>query len=344
MPGPAVPPTVKIPVAPTGLVANQVGERVLLRWTVERQHTDGTRMEHWPRLEVYRAFLADATKLQETFVAEARVAYVLPEPLVESFLRNGIVVFPDALGAGRLKEQAGRTAVYGVKAVNDRGQDVGFAGLATVRVYPVATPIDRVETRVTEKAIELRWGPPLATTSGTPLEAIAGYQVYRSETGEEGSYALRGAAPAALYEDSDFRFGVRYFYRIRTLAQFGVDTVESESSVTAEVEARDLFPPPVPQNLIVIAGPERVDLTWDASDAPDLAGYFVYRSEQPAGSDTRLNVVHQRLNAQPLRVQSYADTTARAGVRYYYAVTAVDADGNESPFSQEAAVTVLGPE
>jgi len=49
VPGPPVPPTTKIPAVPTELTASQVGERVLLRWTLPRLNTDGTRIEGWPQ-------------------------------------------------------------------------------------------------------------------------------------------------------------------------------------------------------------------------------------------------------------------------------------------------------
>lgn len=334
--GPPVPPTAKIPVAPTGLAANQVGERVVLRWTVGRLYTDGTRMEGWPQLEIYRAFLAEAPD-EDKFAAEAKVVYVLPERVVESFRRNDIVVFPDVLGAAALGQQAGRTAVYAVKAVNAKRQDAGFSNLATVRLYPVAAPLERIETRVTERALELRWAAPQRTTGDTLLEAIAGYQVYRSEAGPEGPFALRGTAPTTVYEDTDFQFGKKYWYRIRTLAQFGADTVESDNSVGVEVDARDVFPPPAPAHVIIIAGAERADLTWDASPAADLAGYHVYRSREPGRG-------YERLTQELLRAQSFADTGLGAGTTFYYVVTAVDAEGNESPNSEEVSAAVLPPE
>ena len=334
--GPPVPPTAKIPVVPTGLAANQVGERVVLRWTVGRLYTDGTRMEGWPRLEIYRAFLAEAPD-EEKFAAAAKVVYVLPERVVESFRRNDIVIFPDPLGAAALGQQAGRTAVYAVKAVNAKRQDAGFSNLAAVRLYPVAAPIGRIETRVTERALELRWAAPQRTTSSTPLEAIAGYQIYRSEASAEGPFALRGTAPTTVYEDTDFQFGRKYWYRIRTLAQFGADTVESDNSAAAEVDARDVFPPPAPAHVIIIAGAGRADLTWDASPAADLVGYHIYRSREPGRG-------YERLTKELLRAQSFADTGLPAGVTFYYVVTAVDAEGNESPHSEEVSATPLPPE
>jgi len=337
VPGAPVPPTPKIPPAPSELTARQAGERVLLRWTLLRLHTDGTRLDGPPKMEVLRLFVADGIPNEEAFSAEAKVAYALPPRVVGSFLHTDIVAFPDLLGPSLLREQAGRTAVYAVRAVNEKGQSVGLSNLVGVRVYPVPTPVAVIATRVTERAIELRWDAPTRTTSGTPVEAIAGYQIYRSETGAPGSFALHGTAGTTHYEDTQFRFGQNYFYAVRTLAQYGTDTVESESSVAVEVAAKDLFPPPVPANLIVVAGAGRIDLTWDASVAPDLAGYFVYRSLESGKG-------YERLTPQALRVLSFADTTATAGTRYYYVVTAVDAEGNESQFSEEVSATPLPPE
>jgi predicted small lipoprotein YifL len=332
VPGPPVPPTAKIPEAPSDLVARQAGERMLLRWTLPQRHTDGTRLDGPPKMEVLRAFVAADMPDEEAFLTEARVAYALPPTVVKSFLHTDIVAFPDLLGPNLLREHSGRTAVYAVRAVNEKGQFVGLSNLVSVRVYPAAAPVPVIATRVTERAIELRWDAPTRTSSGTPIEAIAGYQVYRSETGEPGSFALHGTSATSHYEDMQFRFGQKYFYAVRTLAQYGADTVESESSAVAEVTARDLFPPPAPANLIVVAGAARVDLTWDASEAADLAGYFVYRSAEPGKG-------YERMTPQALRVLSFADTTTTAGTWYYYVVTAVDAEGNESPFSIEVSAT-----
>lgn len=336
VPGPPVPPTAKIPAVPTELTVSQAGERVVLRWRLPRLHTDGTRIEGWPRLEVHRAFLSDPTQPEDRFAEQARIVYTIPEQVVDTFLHDGVMVFPDVVGAAVLKQEAGRVAVYGVKAVNAKGQDAGFSNLAAVRVYPVPAPIARIEARVRADGIELRWTPPSRTTSGTAVEAIAGYQVYRSDSGEEGSFILHGTAAVALYEDAQFDFGRRYFYRVRTLGQFGADTVESESSTAVDVLARDVFPPPAPANLIAVAGSARVELTWDASLAGDLAGYFLYRSRQSGAG-------YERLTRHALRAQSFSDTQVEPGVGHYYVVTAVDREGNESGFSEEAAATPLPP-
>ena len=331
-----MPPIPKIPQAPSGLTARQVGERVQLRWTLPRLNTDGTRLEGPPKIEILRAFVTGGLPSPDAFAAEAKVVYSLPRQVVSSFLQGDIVAIPDVLNPGLLREQSGRTAVYAVRATSEKGESAGMSNLVGQTVYPVAVPIVLIRTRVTERAIELRWEAPTRTTSGTPLEAIAGYQVYRSDTGGPGSFVLHGTAATAVYEDTQFRFGQKYYYFVRTLAQYGADTVESDSSATVDVFPRDLFPPPTPASLIVVAGAGRVDLTWDASPAPDLAGYFVYRSPESGKG-------YQRVTPEALRVLSFVDTNVKAGTRYYYVVTAVDAEGNESVFSQEVAAAPLPP-
>ncbi len=64
----------------------------------------------------------------------------------------------------------------------------------------------------------------------------------------------------------------------------------------------------------------------------DLAGYNVFRwveGGQP-----------QKLNTQLIQVPSYRDETIEPGKKYFYAVSAVDLRGNESPRSAEASETV----
>jgi len=318
-------------------VAEQRGEGVVLRWSLPVLNTDGTRIDKPQRVEVFRWFTDNLERVEENFVTQVQPAYLIPERLLATFVREARVEFTDPLGPEVLRQQAGRYAVYAVKALNPKDQHAGFSNLVVVRLYPVPAPIAQLAAQVTEHAIELRWAAPEQTTSGTPLEAIAGFHIFRSTTGEADSFVLIGTAPTASYADANFQFGQTYFYRVRTVAQFGVDTIESADSVVVSVTPRDVFPPPAPTRLVAIASPARVDLTWDASPAADLAGYYVYRSEQAGGGYLRLTpALHL--------AQSFTDTGVELGKTYYYVVTAVDTEGNESPPSEPATATLQSPQ
>ena len=68
-----------------------------------------------------------------------------------------------------------------------------------------------------------------------------------------------------------------------------------------------------------------IRLTWEAGPEPDLSHYNVYGSREPlARADQALLV------ASPTYTE-FTDWGLRPGARYYYAVTAVDRHGNESP-------------
>jgi chitodextrinase len=75
----------------------------------------------------------------------------------------------------------------------------------------------------------------------------------------------------------------------------------------------------------------RATLEWQASAASDIAGYRVYYG---TGSGSYLQARGQGVwvTATTLTVDGLQSAT-----RYYFAVTAVDMMGNESPYSAEAS-------
>lgn len=74
------------------------------------------------------------------------------------------------------------------------------------------------------------------------------------------------------------------------------------------------------------------DLKWKAS-ASRVVGYNVYRSDKSQGPYTKLN-------SAVVPTTSYTDMTVQAGHTYFYLVTAVDAQGHESAFSNQIKAVV----
>jgi len=67
-----------------------------------------------------------------------------------------------------------------------------------------------------------------------------------------------------------------------------------------------------------------------------VAGYYVYRAENPGGP-------YKKLNSSPIRETTYRDSPLQAGRTYLYQVTAVDAKGQESAFSNQVRAIVPSP-
>jgi len=77
-----------------------------------------------------------------------------------------------------------------------------------------------------------------------------------------------------------------------------------------------------------------VNLSWNPS-ASTVDGYRVYRSTTSGSGFSPLTSVVSEL--------SFADDTVVSGDTYYYVVTAVDAQGDESPHSNQASAVIPTP-
>jgi fibronectin type 3 domain-containing protein len=77
----------------------------------------------------------------------------------------------------------------------------------------------------------------------------------------------------------------------------------------------------------------QVSLSWTASISPGIAGYNAYRSTSSGGPYTKLN-------SSLISNTNYADQTVQSGFTYYYVTTAVNSQGQESVYSNEASATV----
>jgi Concanavalin A-like lectin/glucanases superfamily len=75
-----------------------------------------------------------------------------------------------------------------------------------------------------------------------------------------------------------------------------------------------------------------VGLSWTASTS-QVVGYNAYRSTTSNGTYTKLNSVL-------VTSTTYSDQNVQSGLSYYYVTTAVDSQGNESVYSNQAVATV----
>lgn len=76
-----------------------------------------------------------------------------------------------------------------------------------------------------------------------------------------------------------------------------------------------------------------VSLSWKASTSSGVVGYYVYRGTTSGGPYTKLD-------SSPIAGTSYSDSSVSSG-EYYYVVAAINLDGTESGYSNQAAVSVL---
>ena len=229
-----------------------------------------------------------------------------------------------APGAAAATAAAGPTRDYAVRAYGPQGDRSALSNQALLMPKEPPQPPEAVTVTPQADGILVAW---------KPVANGGGYAVYRRAATERFS-----SKPLALVRsgetrhlDQTARFGQSYIYSVTT-----VDPKQSlvESAIKAEQEIHyvDVYPPPVPEELVAVAEAGRARLVWRQSEAPDLAGYIVYR--KGATGD------YVRLTAKPIAATNYVDTAVVSGQAYDYRVTAIDQTGNESAPSAEVHVAV----
>ncbi len=116
---------------------------------------------------------------------------------------------------------------------------------------------------------------------------------------------------------------------------------EPGETLVARQLSADLSPSE-PSGLAAEVRGSTVDLGWEAVSNPGADSYRIYRDTTPIDSSSGPSGQTPIGSVKAGTIQ-YSDTDATPGTKYYYRVTAVDADGNESSFSGEASA-YLQPE
>jgi hypothetical protein len=353
-PGDPIAPSPRVPVAVTDLSARQAGDGVQLAFTMPAKTIRGDRLTEPPSIEVLRGSLkADNAPDAKSF----RVVYTIPGSLVNKYRNEDRVQFVDPVAPEETRAHPGGRLAYRVRTRASQKRASPDSNTVTVKVFPVPERITSVQAKLTETAIDLSWTAPTRTSAGQPLAAAPEYRIYRGEldprthdpAAKDFSHdkwisplAFLAPSDTTAFLDTQFDFGKTYVYNVRSALTVDGSPLESDDSDPIVVSAVDTFPPSVPQGLVaaVIAGtpssPPEVDLSWSINVETDLAGYRVYRSEQPDGKG-------ELLNPDLLLSPAFRDTGIQLGHHYWYSVTAVDRSGNESARSAPVAADITQP-
>lgn len=129
--------------------------------------------------------------------------------------------------------------------------------------------------------------------------------------------------------------GRRRCYSVTAVRGTGDAAVEGRRSERYCFDAVDTFAPPRPGGLEPVPAEGEIALVWEASTAPDVRGYIVLRGE--VGSDVLTSITSEAV-PEP----RFIDRDVRPGVRYVYAVKAIDSRlpaPNQSAESERVEVT-----
>jgi hypothetical protein len=187
---------------------------------------------------------------------------------------------------------------------------------------------------------------PAPTTPGPP-QGPTRYNVYREIApleGTEGAKPPADGEPAAappvnpapldtltFVDPLTGLDGRRRCYVVRSVRGDGAQAVEGvPSEPPVCVVPVDDFPPEPPMRLSTMSSEGAIMLMWEPNAEPDIAGYLVLRGE---AGDATLTPVTDTVVTEA----RFADRTVRPGVRYVYAVQAIDSRLPRPNVSAESA-------
>jgi len=253
----------------------------------------------------------------------------MPEPRGSESLPQS---YEHALDFGRLKSRY----TFAVCVKDHREKYSEFSSRITLMPLILPLPPQGLKTTLSSDKILVSWEPSAANMDSSTPALVTGYDVYRSKGSDPAQLLTSLPIKEPAFEDRAFEFGAAYRYTVRAVSGEALPPVESGDSPAVEITPKDVFPPAPPTGLKTIAGQGFINLSWETNQEADLAGYRVWR---------RVDAEEQfrPLTETPLLETNASDRTVKPGIRYFYALTAVDKSGNESPQTPAVAETARRP-
>lgn len=242
---------------------------------------------------------------------------------------------------------------YYAVAVSSRGRYGPHSGMQSAPIGPMTAVPSQPVITVAETSMTIRWTPPadargqaektegevLPSRSLIPLPPATAYDVYEvvKNASPEGPLAvpvpLTDAPVSATELSRDHAtLGTERCFYVRAVETIDGVAVRGPASPVGCATFADTFAPGPPRDLLAAAVPGAINLIWEPSDANDVESYAVLRGEAGSATLTALATVA----ANELR---YRDDTVKSGVRYLYAIVAVDKAGNRSTESNRVEET-----
>jgi hypothetical protein len=227
------------------------------------------------------------------------------------------------------------TRSYVAVGVSTRDRKGPFSRTIPIPLVPPPPPPAHPAISYDERAIKVDWDAvpgrqPVQRTAAndelpsSPIGAAAPallYNVYDASTKPAAVKLTPTPIAGSEYSDDRIVWGEERCYVVRAVETVGDLRIESDAPPPVCKTLRDTFPPAPPANLQSSPLEGAINLIWDANTEKDLAGYVVLRG-------TTADALEPITDA-PIPVTTFLDRVP-AGVRYTYAVKAVDKAGNAS--------------
>jgi hypothetical protein len=301
--GNPMPPTLDMPQTINDVHFAEIGDRILVEFTVAAETTEGLPLKNLRSLEL-RIGTVPQPWSDDAWAASAQrypIAATGPGP-------QSIFVPPSDVA-----KWIGKEVVIRARATGPKGKTSDWSAVKTLPVQPpLAAPADlQVENK--PEGFSIAWKSPAAR-----------FRVYRAVG--DADPELRGEPTAPTFADPDVEFGTRYKYFVQSVAGEFQQSEITESQPKTRV---DEFTPTVPAGLTAQQSPTSIELSWERNTDARFQGYNIYRSADGAPPEKIASLV---------TAPAYSDRTIQAGKRYVYRISAVGLNGRESEQSAPYAI------
>jgi hypothetical protein len=211
---------------------------------------------------------------------------------------------------------------------------------------PPPPPVEGTPAAPTGLTAVVSGGPVFLDWQNSPETDVEHYLVYEAtyDHASNLSYDQFGRADRSEFLDTFLHVdGTTYFWRVTAVDRDGNESPPSEPVSMVYCSPGHVCdappgPPAAPTGLTVVSqDAEGIGLGWNAVHEPDIENYFVYRSTTSGQYGDALFSVTQLDTEAIVSATTYG---LQPFTTYYFAVTAIDGDGDgrESPRSNEVRV------
>jgi hypothetical protein len=340
--GPVMPPIKKIPREVEIQEVFQRGQKIIVEWRNPQSYKDGSPLTDISKVDIwiYKESHEEGKKKaidRKIFEKKASLLKSIQDSDFSEFRITEDGESPVYRYETTLKSsEYGNSLVFlGIKAVDKRGKksDISKPTVVQPRVIPV--PPSGLRACPQEESVKLEWEAPEKNIDGSSPACVKGYNLYRSSKESYFERVNDNLIEETKYEDIGVLLSEEYQYFVRSSASEEPPFLESENSEKISVTVIDTIPPEEPKDLIIIAGEDRITLTWEKVEDNDLKGYKVWRRIK--GEEKFI-----LLTSKPIKENIFNDFSAGIGIEYEYCVSACDNEDNESEKSEIITGTLKG--
>ncbi len=186
------------------------------------------------------------------------------------------------------------------------------------------------------KQVRIIWYPSIHDREGDSVQIVE-YAIWRRVGANDSLWDFVATIPAVRFSqyssvaptlyDSTRLWGIRWsVFKIsaHTASNLRVFFSEPDSGYSI-----DNLPPTQPSRPVARTSGRIVRLDWNAPPDPDVAGYWIYRSNVPDFLPTESHLIGSSV------LNRFIDQNIEGSNRWYYRIAAFDSAGNQGRFSDE---------